>query len=1611
MSAILATLTFAADPALPGVDDLRVALAETAPVVRDWDPAGFRAPRLAPGEGVRVHLASGRALRVAVRGDAHASGDLVFRVGDGQGLRRTVRPRVEADAYVLPAGSAPRLVELVRPAGARGAVALDIATGDFAMDDAGLSYDRAVPLAGPERRLNWQETTHQDIRLLGGATRHGGPLRDARAEIRDYVIRRRNAPTVLRLDGPLRLRIETRLLPEETSVLYRPYRIEWALDGAAQRPLTFEASWDLRRAYAWDGGSPAAVTGAQSGYIDIPTGRHLLRLVPSRDLLMRIDALGGTLAAPGANAAPGLSRATEVAARRGRTQRSDVTWGGLASAKPARLSQELSAAELEHHARNLARTNTLSGSGMLAADLLRVRAGRLPQVGNVAAAADRFSGAYGFFRALEPLNGTGAGRVLWDAPPALPEPSETPRSGPGVAVPHEVLLAGLLAGRFHVVPRQGGLSYVVPERTASARLRLIVDREGHAGALRIRLAADGHAPVEIDLDPRADGIIRRASAAAIGLSRAARLESVTEDAFARAYLAAEGLPRAERGALAALDLILDHPVSRLRVTAEAASGAPVRIALAARASRQSQLDAPAFLAERDALGADAARHLFFHMLRSAVGCSAWLADPSRCGVASVPGDRTAQAELYNDLVPLLRLLRSRERLVFDGIRDTAPAIAPVEISDPVQAGRLVQSGRAWLQQGQPLAALEDFTRALRSAPEGGGAPALLGQVAALDALGEVFLSDRMLRRAALDCGRVGAAARAALDTRYADEGDLDRRLGVEVRRLICAGSARDLDRLTALLVEDGRDDDALRLDALSQVDRAPGLASAAARAGWPGSRFAPALPTGHTVAGAGLVLESAGALPVAVPARDLVSQWYRATPTRPAVFQASATGRLELSIRPIHPGGGTAPLDGAVRIDSAAGSGLRAITGNRVSPGLDLLSGGGALGTETSWQRSVAPGERVTIRPLGFDVAVDARLVPGVAAPTAPEPTLSDLSRLSMAYRADPVGQAALLPRATRLGGPAAGRPRALARLWLAIRDAARWERIERVTSSAGITELETPGQPFDSPRLRTRAALSRGFLSDARNITADSTLVMRRRAEDAASIAAELSLATLPASDVPEIRVRITDDRGSAQDIILGPDRRVAPMTLDFGAGDSAVRLRLAQPAVNSFVQLRTTGPQDAIVSSDTGGARRIFNVATVDEPVRYIPPVAEVVRVDTWLEGRVQSEVVVAAPNAPLEVLPTPGEDRALVRVFRLVPYVSSADPPEFQWGADTEAVASARGAVVALPRLDPAGALALAYPDALVGGRRVELLPGRHGTWSLGVELSRRATGDGADTSRDGRLEFSVRYRRYWLGTDLYDSAELILQPRETGPAVLGLRGRLTWPDRLGGTTFGVDASLFAQGLDRTAWRLRLGVDAEREYALTETLDLSLSGGLFLSALERGIARPGDPRVDADVWSTYLDDHRSGLFAAAKLDWQPHDDLRGFAELSLRSNGGGDLLSLDQARIEAGLHHYRGGLRFGITAEHRVFLNDADRAGRSSRSALDLDIAWERWLRKQRRVELGGTLGRRSDRDGLSGAIYLTYHLGSGFEGHAPDSVAFRDLREDALYRRLEERYGRD
>lgn len=1615
--ALLALLVPPTGASQAATDDLQAVLATDGPDILDWDPAGIATPRLAEGEALSLHLASGEALRVALRGEAETSGELRFWVSQGQGLRAGVQPRIEAGAYVLPAAPEPRIVRILRPLGAGRAVSLQIATGRFRLDDAGLNYDTPVPLSGPNRLLIWQEPQHQRLRRVDGPTRSLGPRRHGQERRRDYVLAAPGQPVELEVTGPQRVRLETRLLPEGAEDFYRSYRIDWKLDDRTQTPLGFEASWDLRRAYRWSQGGEAGVTGAQSGYINVPTGQHRLSLRPSRPMLLRADALSGSLVSPRQNANPDLEQALAQVLAKAPGAQSDVAWGALGGQAPHIGINGLMPGRLEQHARDLARTNTVSGGGLQAANLLRAAATSRPSVPALAASAERFAQAYGFYRQLHPLHATPAAVALWDSARALDEPAATTQHGPSTAVPEAVLLSGLNGAWFHALTSSQPIDYQLTEQSGVTRLRVMADRQDQNTPLLLSLQADGHRPILIEVAPEdiTEGLPRRPSIGDLGLHRLAEKTGTPKHELARMVLRARGLPDAVRSEIATIDLTLDHPVSRLRLKAVNMTSTVLHVAVAERVSRPARLDPPAFLAVLAQLGQSQARHLFSHALNRALTCESWTRAPDACGIAPMAGDSTAQTELYNNLIPVLRLLRSRERLVFDSVRGTPAlhAAAPAE-QDIAQAERLIQRGADWQNAGYPLAALEDFASALDVAPPPAAAQALAGQIMALEALGEAYLPDRLLRRAALECGNLlGSQMRAQLVDRYRNRGDSDRQIGVMARRLRCGDHTTDLAALVALLAHDGRDEAALQLGALIGAADLPVLEGARSRTGWSSATLPSGLADSHPLGISALVLRAAGTIPVRVETRDLVDNWYRGTEGRPVVIKAPEDGLLELTVRPLlspeSAGLGRAVIEGAgqraVRVFARAGP----------SANLTDLSGVYEFGFGESWHALVRAGEQIVIQPSGIAVAVEARLSPGagLSSYATPEAELSRLSALMVRYITDPLGNPSLIVDAARIAAPLEGliRPPELRPLWSRIRSQSRWERVIRVASSAGVTEIEAPGLPFDSPTLRTRATLAENFDPTARIVQADTVLLARNRGDALSAIPARLTLVTLPAVDVPDAALVITDPQGTEQRIEFGADRRNLPLILEFPAGEAAYRFRMEAPIPNAFLQLKLDEASADASLFRVGNRRRTFEVATAEEPVIYITPTPVVLRVDEWRDGRLLSRLLLAGPEAPLVLRPAEGEQRALFRLFRLVPDPTADSDIPVAERESAERVPRARAAVSGLAALSSSFPQTLGFSDQPSGQRTVQMFQGQPGTLSFRTALSQVDQTEEGSERRLGQLQTSARYRRYWAGWDIYSDVEALVRRRETRPTVLGVDSTLTWPSRYPGTTYLASFGLRAQKFDQLAWRLNLAFEAERDFVLSETLDLSLTAGLSLSELSHSHA-PSDnaDAVDASVYSDYLKDHPSAFQIGAQLDWRPYEDLQFYAGMRLRSNKLPNMLDLESARIEVGFRHYYGGLRSRLALSHQVFPRDTDRAKSISRSEISLDAAWDQYRGPQGRLEIGGRLRYRSDIDGAGASIYLTWHTGGGFEDIAPRTVGFQGLREDARTRWLQERYGK-
>lgn len=784
---------------------------------RAGEDGRLHAVLLQPGDRVRLVL-PGRAMLRLRRLDAPLDpGALrVLRsAGDGLAVEADLVPHGAGDLVALTQGAAPTAFTVARPADAEGSAQLALFVSRLETPPMPEIHRRRIDLPVPDSRLTRPETP------LGIAY---DPL-DA------------DKPASVTLEGPLRLAIESRMVLDDRPDWHRAYGLELHLDGASWRRFALEAGPDLRDAPRVAGAPEIALASPRRVIATLPEGRHELAISVGAAAHLRITAYEGeAFLLPGLNAPHGLGD--------GWPDTAALPGAGLPDGfDRARLDALLAAPEgvagAAELAQAVARDNRFDG-GLLGATIADRAAAAAPSLAGLDALGDRLRGARSFHRDLVPDGPmTAAPGRAWTIPAQLRDPRDPSRPETPGPIPRAALLGQLVDGLF--VPLDGpARRYTVPPRPAPTTLRLLVAHKGEGPRqLSVRVGDGPARQVIVGAAPALPPEAFEPSAGAIGLER---LGPQPGPDGTRSGLFAQHAQPGPMLAAGIVALPLPPEAEIVTISAPGDAGPPLRVALQYRAAKPWTLGDGLYEAAVAHFGHDRAAAAFAQAVRAAIACEG---APASCAAPDAWTD-PAGAELRNDWLPLLRLLRARHDTVFAAAADGVPPRPSRAPSISAEAARrLLDRADRLMAHRDPVAALELYARVERNSAGAAWQRAVLGQARALAAAGEGHLARRLLAALALQRARPGLAERAL--SRLAEEAraseDAAALIGLAAQSLAVADGPPPAGALAALathLAAEGRD--AMALQAGLLLPPAPHgpelsrtLAQAAYRAPWPRS--------------------------------------------------------------------------------------------------------------------------------------------------------------------------------------------------------------------------------------------------------------------------------------------------------------------------------------------------------------------------------------------------------------------------------------------------------------------------------------------------------------------------------------------------------------------------------------------------------------------------------------------------------------------------------------------------------------------------------------------------------------------------------------------------------
>ena len=774
------------------------------------------------------------------------------------------------------------------------------------------------------------------------------------------------------LEGPTLLEVQSRFrYPSAEASTRQSYFIRATLDDAHERWIEHDTGAENTRMLV--GEKEVPVGRLRFGYLDVPEGRHVLRIESSAPLYL------------------------QLLARRD----SDFLLPGLNQPERDWTSGEDDEATVEEQfrsARRVARNNHHREGGLLGWRLAARGAAGRPDVPRLASYAQELRAFHTFYRPLLPETRTqgGAQHYARFLSRSLAGLNESKRE---IFIAEQHLpdsTRNLGSGYFHAVPGAPGDAnlYYLPRQSAASVLRVTVDLDsgddeselwvqiGHLQPRHLRLTASSALRRDELRVPQPLG----------GLALLDRREPYFPEVTLAGPMSRWSTP-APLLRVASAEITLPADVEEIRLWSNRSS--VVSVALDYRTARRYALSETAYLSMMGRAGGQERVAALFHEL-----------------VAKRNDERRnttyEEVELASILEPAARLLRSRIR-GFEAPVGSHHQPDPATAIDPARRASLATKATRHEDEAQPLLAFEAWSQATRAGAPDLQLAAFRGQVRTLRSLGESFLRDRFLRAAYLSApsqvvrdaafdhlvdSAEGAeellTLRAMAWRRVPDTENLRALvfallpigeyetalvLGLmldpderPVRELLRAAYQLDwwtvYQDLTSRLEEVEREfwsgHRALKFgrvdDALQQFQQAGRSGEVIATAVRRGEEIARRLQDGDRTAvfqwerwqaghpgprrwseAADLISGFAGSSTVYSIERDLYSRFYRATPGRPLSLRVSGPVRLRLEARPLLPIDSEDPIDDWLFIRKPGRLQVEPINSNRPAAGLRLV--------------------------------------------------------------------------------------------------------------------------------------------------------------------------------------------------------------------------------------------------------------------------------------------------------------------------------------------------------------------------------------------------------------------------------------------------------------------------------------------------------------------------------------------------------------------------------------------------------------------------------------------------------------------------------------------------
>ncbi|MEW8040555.1 MAG: hypothetical protein AB2540_15790 [Candidatus Thiodiazotropha endolucinida] len=648
---------------------------------------GLHTVRLEPGSDILIRLPARQGLRLIKMGDPWIAKELRLELSNGSALflEMPMQVGIGKSWSVEPSNGGDRLVRLSRPGHYSDSIEVTLFISRSPSLPNLADYRSQPDIKGDLVQMQGpEESTPRSVWRVG-------PTQEIEAEF----------------DGPQRLQMESWLRYETVgSEPQQIYHLHVELDGVNIQTRHQYGRANLHRKWRVDG-CESVLGMVNRSYLDIPEGRHRLKIGASTPILLRLR---------------GGSEQGDFLVAENRPKAPVDTPGRYTSAfdEITRLG-------------TLARNNRLSGGDSAALEAaLRISEDErlLPEI---AAEARAMDSRHGFFQSLLPISmpESGVVSVRWPAKSRLRWDQEAPLLIPQTLA--DSLAKGVTGRVFLTLPEREDRAYhyALPKRHHDSRLQLLISdyQDGNEGELFLQF--DQEPPRRLRLK---SGLPLPETSYWPDAATAAHILSPRETA---------GFPALT--SVADLELPLPAEISTLRIWQSADNPQPLAMALGMRVTGQLATNEAEYLfliSDLDSVEHD-------RLMRASMGAIPRLAE-SRTRLATLldtlPGDESGSRKeaLLNDWLPLLRFLYARYATFVARIERPMPVLR-MSSTDEGNLKRSFHHAEEAMRDQDWIRAVEAWSDIIPYSSNRQRNYAMMQRVAALTAMGEGNLSELLLR--------------------------------------------------------------------------------------------------------------------------------------------------------------------------------------------------------------------------------------------------------------------------------------------------------------------------------------------------------------------------------------------------------------------------------------------------------------------------------------------------------------------------------------------------------------------------------------------------------------------------------------------------------------------------------------------------------------------------------------------------------------------------------------------------------------------------------------------------------------------------------------------------